>query len=130
MGQGPVVSDHYRPTNHAAPDGVYRVVGVDSERVTLLRVGDDAGRRVHTGTIESVARDDFGANYTDAKDPDETGHLPRLLSGIGLGLLFVAAVAWSGLLTAPAPPPLLALLGGGLILAGRLLTRSTRLLRN
>lgn len=37
--------------------GTYRVVGVDDRGVTLLHVGDDEGRRVHTGETVRVERD-------------------------------------------------------------------------
>ena len=37
--------------------GIYRVVGVDGRGVTLLHVGDDEGRRVHTGETVRFERD-------------------------------------------------------------------------
>ena len=79
----PSVSDHLRPdadrvdddADHEDPghagspgraddpghedyaDGVYRVVGTDDERVTLLRVADADGRRAHTGEVVRVDRE-------------------------------------------------------------------------
>lgn len=56
----PTVYDHVSPTDCDYPDGVYRVVGVDGA-VTLLRVADGDGRRVHTGELVTVEADAFDA---------------------------------------------------------------------
>lgn len=53
------VSDHLRTDGTNGPPGTYRVVGTDGRRVTLLRVGDGEGRRVHTGEVVRVTRDDL-----------------------------------------------------------------------
>ena len=50
------------------PTGTYRVVGATDGRVTLLRVTDAGGRRIHTGELVSV--DDAGA-LDPADNPDE-----------------------------------------------------------
>jgi hypothetical protein len=50
----PRLGDHHRPTDADERAGVYRVVGADGDGVTLLRVGDDDGRRVHTGELTRV----------------------------------------------------------------------------
>ena len=70
----PAVSDHLRPTDDGAPDGVYRVVGTDGESVTLLRVGDADERRVHTGEIVRVARGDLDG-FEAAENPDKNRSL-------------------------------------------------------
>ena len=59
------LGDHLRPTDAAVgrpglADGVYRVVGVRPETVTLLRVGDADGRRIVTGTVVTVERERLG----------------------------------------------------------------------
>jgi hypothetical protein len=67
----PAVSDHYRASDGTAgvDNGVYRVVGTADETVTLLRVGDADGRRVHTGEIETVEPDALTA-FEPAENPD------------------------------------------------------------
>jgi hypothetical protein len=66
----PTASDHLSPSDADYPDGVYRVVGVPDDRVTLLRVGDADGRRVHTGELVVVARDDLDG-FEPAAPPTE-----------------------------------------------------------
>ncbi|WP_246986311.1 hypothetical protein [Halorientalis marina] len=63
------VSDHLRPTDGDVPAGIYRVVGVGAESVTLLRVGDADGTRVHTGEVVTVTREDLDA-FETAANPD------------------------------------------------------------
>ena len=48
------VGDHLAPTTDTHEPGVYRVVGHGDGTVTLLRVGDADGRRVHTGEIHTA----------------------------------------------------------------------------
>jgi hypothetical protein len=50
------VGDHVSPTTGDLAPGVYRVVGTDEERLTLLRVGDAEGHRVVTGQLHRVPR--------------------------------------------------------------------------
>jgi len=59
----PTVYDHVSPTGDDYPDGVYRVVGVDGVdgAVTLLRITDGDGRRIHTGELVTVDADAFAA---------------------------------------------------------------------
>lgn len=63
-GRPPAVGDHFAVSEETSGSdavdathspGVYRVVGHGDGSVTLLRVGDADGRRVHTGEILAVA---------------------------------------------------------------------------
>lgn len=63
------VGDHYRPTAADRTADVHRVVGAADE-VTLLRVTDDDGRRVHTGELRRVTREALDAEFEPADDPD------------------------------------------------------------
>jgi hypothetical protein len=67
------VSDHLAPTTADRPAGVYRVVGTAEETVTLLRVGDAEGRRVHTGEVVTVPRSNL-SGFESAANPD--GNVP------------------------------------------------------
>ncbi|RNJ26602.1 hypothetical protein [Halosegnis longus] len=60
----PTVGDHLATDHRDYRSGVYRVVGVGDRQVTLLVVGDEEGKRLHTGEVVSVPRsalDDFAA---------------------------------------------------------------------
>lgn len=61
--------DHVKPVNADLSDGIYRVVGSDEGTVSLLRVADANGRRIHTGEVVTVPRDEFAA-FTPAENPD------------------------------------------------------------
>lgn len=76
---GPGVYDHVRPIGDDYPDGIYRVVGVDDETVTILRVSDADGRRVHGGEVERVDVDGFDS-FTAAGDPDGNRSLGAAVS--------------------------------------------------
>ncbi|QLG27753.1 hypothetical protein HUG10_09385 [Halorarum halophilum] len=65
----PSVDDHLRPTDADYPDGTYRVVGTDGNGVTALRVGAADGRRVHTGELHAIAREDL-AGFEPVGSPD------------------------------------------------------------
>lgn len=67
----PSIYDHYRPVGDGCdvPDGVYRVVGTSDRAVTLLRVGTQSGRRVATGDLRRLSRDEF-AGFEPAENPD------------------------------------------------------------
>jgi hypothetical protein len=70
-GVDPRPYDHLRAQDGGpAPSGVYRVVGVDEDRVTLLRVTDGSGRRRHTGQIRREDRQTLGERFAAADDPD------------------------------------------------------------
>jgi hypothetical protein len=62
----PAVGDHLTPTTDTHSAGVYRVVGHGDGTVTLLRVGDADGHRVHTGEIVSVPATTDGFEQTAA----------------------------------------------------------------
>ncbi|WP_436935753.1 hypothetical protein [Halovenus marina] len=63
------VYDHVRLTGTDHPDGVYRVVGVRDAEVTVLRVGDADGQRVHSGELGTLGVDELEA-ATSAPNPD------------------------------------------------------------
>lgn len=63
------IGEHYRPAGGDHAPGIYRVVGV-THGVTLLRVGDAEGRRVHTGEIRRVDGETFETEFEAATDPD------------------------------------------------------------
>lgn len=74
------VHDHVRIADDRHPPGVYRVVGVGDGTVTLLRVGDSDGRRVHTGELLTVDVDAFDS-FEPAENPAENrGLTPGLAS--------------------------------------------------
>ncbi|MFB6147065.1 MAG: hypothetical protein ABEJ08_05200 [Halobacteriaceae archaeon] len=63
--------DHYRvEAGHDWAAGVYRVVGVDEETVTLLYVADPDGSRVNAGRVRRVPRTEFDSAFTEAANPD------------------------------------------------------------
>lgn len=123
MGQRPAPYEHYRPKNGTADPGVYRVVGLDDGAVTLLRVADGDGERVHGGAVESVPRTRLDERFDAAENPDERSRLPRALAGVGVGFLVVAALSWLGVLTTPTGAVTLAAVGVVLVAAGRVLDR-------
>lgn len=65
--------DHYRPVDADYPDAVYRVVGTGADdedgELRLLEVADADGRRVTTGRVVSVPREDL-AGFEPAENPD------------------------------------------------------------
>lgn len=80
----PAVYDHLQPVEDSgAPvqPGVYRVVGT-GESVTLLQVGDADGRRVHTGHVVSVDRDDLAA-FERADNPDGSRPITGMFDDLG-----------------------------------------------
>ncbi|MFD1513887.1 hypothetical protein [Halomarina rubra] len=85
--------DHVRVPADAEtlPAGVYRVVGSDADRVTLLAVGDETGARVHTGRVERVPLPTFD-QFESAESPDPSGGLTRLRDVLG-GLALTARLA-------------------------------------
>ena len=65
----PTIYDHFFASDTDYRDGIYRVVGTDEERVTLLQVGDTDGQRVNTGKIITVSHGDLG-DFESAENPD------------------------------------------------------------
>lgn len=118
----PSLYEHYRPTGGTTAPGVYRVVGT-GEDVTLLRVTDAEGSRIHSGRVDTVSRRRLESEFTRAEDPDGSDRLPRALSGVGVGFVVVAGLSWLGILTTPAPPATLAAIGLVLLVAGRVVDR-------
>jgi hypothetical protein len=76
--------DHLHPGGDDYEAGIYRVVGREEQSVTLLRVGDEEGRRVNTGRVVAVDRDRLDS-FESAENPDGnrslTGQLGSGLSG-------------------------------------------------
>lgn len=123
------LSDHLRTDETSHRPGTYRVVGVGERRVTLLRVGDGAGRRVHAGEVVRVTRDDLDG-FVPAEAPAD-GRSPVGVATLAYWSLraFAAELAARPLVTAAAlglavvgsVGPMSAPLAGSLILAGSLL---------
>lgn len=127
MADTPAVYDHYRPADAdfdaatdsgASPDDdtatdasertVYRVVGVDDDRVTLLRLTDAEGNREATGELRYVTRPELESDFVSAGDPD-----PRWAWPDYLGALFV--VLGLGMVVYPETDPVS---GAVMLLAG------------
>ena len=89
MADDPAPYDHVRATGAAIPDGTYRVVGV-TDGVTLLRIADSSGNRVHDGRVFTVSRADYAA-FPEAANPDEGSVLRRWgLVGLAAALFLVS----------------------------------------
>jgi len=72
--------DHYRAEGASGiPDGVYRVVGVVDDDVTLLAVADAAGRRTHTGRLVRVPAERVAADFAPASNPDAGASVGAIL---------------------------------------------------
>jgi hypothetical protein len=68
------IGNHYRPIDDDHAPGVYRIVGT-TDGVTLLRVGDADGRRLHAGAVSSLDRATLDAEFEPTTNPD-TGLSP------------------------------------------------------
>lgn len=73
----PGICDHVEAPGDDHVPGVYRVVGVDEETVTLLRVTDADGNRRATGEVVTAERPLSG--FESASDPDAGIHPLRSL---------------------------------------------------
>lgn len=62
------VGEHVEYSGSGHAPGVYRVVGIDEESVTLLRVTDGDGTRRATGAVVTVERP--LVDFQSAPDPD------------------------------------------------------------
>lgn len=109
----PSVHDHLRPTDGDVPDGVYRVVGTDEESVTLLRVGDADGTRVHTGEVRTVTREALDA-FETAANPDGSRSVAAALLGVPAHLYWTLRAFARQLAASPLP----AAVAIALVLAG------------
>jgi hypothetical protein len=78
----PAVDDDADPAEAVVADGVYRVVGTPDGRVTLLRVGDADGQRVHSGRIVSVDSDAIDG-FAPAENPDGNRSLGGTITSLG-----------------------------------------------
>ncbi|MEZ3144325.1 hypothetical protein [Halobaculum sp. MBLA0143] len=129
----PAVGDHFAVTEKTSGNdasdtthtpGVYRVVGHGDGSVTLLRVGDADGRRVHTGEVVAVAS---LAGFEPATAPTGGGGAgERLRDGVWELRAFgsqlrrhpVAAVLAAAPLAVGITDAVTGAVAGGLILAG------------
>ncbi len=110
----PEVYDHLRSTDPDDDAGIYRVVGTDTDSVTLLRVADGDGRRAHTGEVITVP-----TNALDTFEPAENPDGNRSLGGKLRSLAQAVYFSFRSVLSALADRPLLAALGLALYLGGR-----------
>jgi hypothetical protein len=125
----PALSDHRRTGGPTHPPGTYRVVGTDERRVTLLRVADEAGRRVHTGEVVRVARADLDAFAPAEAPPDDRSPAGVVALGYWSVRAFAGELAARPRVTVAALTlvvvgsvgPFSAPLAGSLVLAGSLL---------
>ena len=107
--------DHLRPADGAAlQEGVYRVVGVRTDEVTLLRVGDADGRRVNTGEVLTVDRA-TAERFAAAANPDGNRSLDGTIRSAA------SSAVWSvrAFLQKLAARPLLSTVAIALLAAGR-----------
>lgn len=92
----PEMAEYLQPTTTDHPDGIYRVVGTDESTVTLLRVGDAEGTRVHTGEIQQIDRTKLDG-FETADEPAGRGVVATLADVPEL--LYFQFVAFAGTLT-------------------------------
>lgn len=87
----PAIGDTYRAGEDApVPAGYYQVVGRDETAVTLLRIGDEEGRRRNTGRIESVDRSALDTlEAAEAPRVDSLGRTTDVLEALWLSLRMV-----------------------------------------
>ena len=91
----PAVYCHYRKATGSGREAgeLFRVVGVDDERVTLLRL-TEAGERVATGDLRHVDRAEFESAFEPAENPDSRFSVVDYLAGLlvvaGVGLAVVS----------------------------------------
>lgn len=134
----PTPFDHVRPRDADHPAGVYRVVGVGDETVTLLRIADADGTRRHTGETITVDAETF-AGFAPAARPDRSRSVVSAvergywsiravgdeLSARPLASTLSIALVLFGLLGG-AVGPLPDLASGGLVLVGCLALAAVR----
>ncbi|EJN58364.1 hypothetical protein [Halogranum rubrum] len=92
MSPDPRPYDHVRSEGSAVDAGTYRVVGVADDRVTLLRVADTSGKRVHGGRVVYVGLEEY-ARLEAASNPDEPSLARGLaVAAVGTALVFVGSM--------------------------------------
>ena len=111
----PSVYDHYRTTDADYEDGVYRAVGTDDETVTLLRVGEPDGRRVNTGEVITVSRDELDG-FESSENPDGNRPFGEILLSVPETAYWSVRAFTEELIARPLP----AAAALGLVLAGAL----------
>lgn len=116
----PAPYDHYRPTDDVTDPGVYRVVGRPDGEVTLLRVADAEGNRVHSGRVERHPETAFPASFERADNPDDR---PALTWARRLGFALVFGGAAAQLLDVGGPWTRWIALAGAVLLIGTVLVR-------
>lgn len=75
------VSDLLAVDGADVPDGSYRVVGTDDDTITALRIGDADGRRVHTGEVVTIDRDQLDG-FAPAEPPDGSRSLVASVAAV------------------------------------------------
>jgi hypothetical protein len=94
MAELPDPYDHFETNAGASVEqGVYRVVGTPDGKVTLLRVADPDGARVHTGAVEQVSVATLVADFDPADNPDAGFSLIGAIKRIGTSLKAVVGLA-------------------------------------
>lgn len=63
------------------PGGTYRVVGTDDDTVTALRIGGVDGRRIHTGEVVTIDRDELDG-FAPADPPDSSRSLADSVASV------------------------------------------------
>ena len=96
------VFDHLRVIESELSAGTYRVVGTADDRVTLLRVADADGRRVHTGEVHRVPRTDLDG-FEPAGNPDENRSLSAGVAGQLDGLAWQGRLIGRAVVARPVP---------------------------
>ncbi len=111
----PALGDHVATEHPDHRSGVYRVVGVGDRQVTLLLVGDEEGKRIHTGDVVSVALSEFDG-FESVEPPTRRQSLRESIrAGRAIGYWSLRANTRQ-LRARPAQTALVALLlGGGLL---------------
>ena len=98
----PSVYDHYRMTDEGYEDSIYRVVGTGDEKITLLRVGDADGRRVNTGELTTVSRNELDG-FEKAENPDGNRSFGEVITSIPETVYWSIRVFAEELLAHPLP---------------------------
>ena len=79
------VGDHLATDHPEYRSGIYRVVGTDSQQLTLLLVGDSGGNRIHAGLVISVDRSALASFEPAERPPPERSVTETVLSGLSIG---------------------------------------------